>query len=168
MTKLTYSIAAACLLLGTAHCVVQEGDDGSGGSSSSSGDGGDTTSSGSGGSTASSGSGGSTSSSGSGGSTSSSGSGGSTSSSGSGGSTSSSGSGGSPGGVQTCGDLCALTPVDPGTAYCVAGYIAALGYDVSHALCSGAITNTPQGCLACYGAISVDDADCVGAHASCF
>jgi hypothetical protein len=111
------------------------------------------------------GSGAGTTSSGTGGSTSS-GTGGSTSSSGTGGSASSSGTGGDPGGVQTCGQLCDLAPVDGQTAACVAGYMTLQGYDTSHPLCSNA--NTPQGCVTCYDAISVSDADCAAAHVSCF
>lgn len=70
------------------------------------------------------------------------------------------------GDVSSCEDLCDLAPVDASTASCVTEYIALQGYDVGNPLCEAA--NTSQGCLLCYDAISVSDADCVAVHGLCF
>ena len=70
--------------------------------------------------------------------------------------------------VGSCSELCSLAPAPEGQANCVASFIASRGYGTAIEACNNSATNTPGGCLDCYGSINVSDSDCAAAHGECF
>src|SRR5262249_12803397 len=77
-----------------------------------------------------------------------------------------SGTSSSGGSVKTCGQLCALAPVDSKTGDCVSAFVTEKGYDTNNPACANA--NTVSGCNGCYSVIHVTDADCAATHDACF
>lgn len=79
------------------------------------------------------------------------------------------------GAVNTCVQLCALTPTtSPTQGGCVSDTVMELGYDTSNVPCGllaaafASGTATAADCNACYGALSVTDAHCRVAHTACY